>query len=338
MNKLKQKYAEKEIKIIKFEFNGKIIYSALFIRKGLKEFFEFTKKFCNYYINTLGYENYGLKIQEVLENKLGIKFIKLKARKNQNDKVKFLSDLLLDTKNTVIFDDKSFVWIKDKLNVITSKVFIDKEINLDNLERLNLGNNTYLFLKNFSPFFYYESSEENWQIQKLNHEEFCPFYDLKEKDCFSGEYLEPEEYQFIYMKEIIKIIYYLVNQSNISIPEALKLIRYDIFYNSYFNLNYYEKKGKEILKEIIKICGGIIFDKNNKKELNNNKSFFVCSFDDYYKYQEEIEKEKLVLENFRVISDKYIINSFYFMTNLENELDNPQYCLDIKDNENFDDY
>jgi len=308
------------------------------IRKGLKEFFEFTKKFCNYYINTLGYENYGLKIQEVLENKLGIKFIKLKARKNQNDKVKFLSDLLLDTKNTVIFDDKSFVWIKDKLNVITSKVFIDKEINLDNLERLNLGNNTYLFLKNFSPFFYYESSEENWQIQKLNHEEFCPFYDLKEKDCFSGEYLEPEEYQFIYMKEIIKIIYYLVNQSNISIPEALKLIRYDIFYNSYFNLNYYEKKGKEILKEIIKICGGIIFDKNNKKELNNNKSFFVCSFDDYYKYQEEIEKEKLVLENFRVISDKYIINSFYFMTNLENELDNPQYCLDIKDNENFDDY
>jgi len=145
------------------------------IRKGLKEFFEFTKKFCNYYINTLGYENYGLKIQEVLENKLGIKFIKLKARKNQNDKVKFLSDLLLDTKNTVIFDDKSFVWIKDKLNVITSKVFIDKEINLDNLERLNLGNNTYLFLKNFSPFFYYKSPQENWQAQKLNHEEFSPF-------------------------------------------------------------------------------------------------------------------------------------------------------------------
>ena len=75
-----------------------------------------------------------------------------------------------------------------------------------------------------------------------------------------------------------------------------------------------------------------------KKELNDAKLFFVCSFDDYYKYKEEIEKEKLVSENFKVISDKYIINSFYFMSNLENELDNPKYCLDIKDNENFDDY
>ena len=44
------------------------------------------------------------------------------------------------------------------------------------------------------------------------------------------------------------------------------------------------------------------------------------------------------MENAKVVSDKYIINSFYFMTNLENELDNPQYCLDLNDNDNFENY
>ena len=63
----------------------------------------------------------------------------------------------------------------------------------------------------------------------------CPFYDFDKKYCFSGEYLESTKYQFIYMKEVIKIIYYLIYNSNMGVPEALKIIRYNIFYNSYFN-------------------------------------------------------------------------------------------------------
>ena len=60
---LKKRYPQKEIKIIKFECNGNIIISALLIRKGLKEFFQFTKNFCNFYINTLANGNYGLAIK-----------------------------------------------------------------------------------------------------------------------------------------------------------------------------------------------------------------------------------------------------------------------------------
>ena len=78
---IKKKYPEKEIRLIKCEYNSKIIFVTLLIRKELKEFIEYTKSFSNYYINTLGYENYGLKIKGALENIFQINFLKIKARK-----------------------------------------------------------------------------------------------------------------------------------------------------------------------------------------------------------------------------------------------------------------
>jgi len=338
--KLILKYPEKEIFFIEFMMNGNFIISALLIRKGLKEFFDFTKNFCNFYINTLGYENYGLEIKNNLEKKFGVKFIGFKGRKNELLSKKNLYDLSLESKNAVIFDDKPIFWKReDKYNIIISKLFTDREIILDNLKRNNLENNLYSFLKVYTPFFYYKSSEEKWQNQKLIIENSCPFYDIHKKICFSGEYLESTKYQFIYMKEVIKIIYYLIYNSNIRVPDALKIIRYNIFYNSYFNLKFYKNNGINILKEIIKNCGGIIIEDNkNKNEYKELKLFYVCSFEDYNKYKEDIKKEKIWIDNAKVVSEKYILNSFYFMTNLEDELDNPQYCFDFKEEDNFDNY
>ena len=338
--KLILKYPEKEIFFIEFMMNGNFIISALLIRKGLKEFFDFTKNFCNFYINTLGYENYGLEIKNILEKKFGVKFIGFKGRKNELLSKKNLYDLSLESKNAVIFDDKPIFWKReDKYNIIISKLFTDREIILDNLKRNNLENNLYSFLKVYTPFFYYKSSEEKWQNQKLIIENSCPFYDIHKKICFSGEYLESTKYQFIYMKEVIKIIYYLIYNSNIKVPDALKIIRYNIFYNSYFNLKFYKNNGINILKEIIKNCGGIIIEDNkNKNEYKELKLFYVCSFEDYIKYKEDIKKEKIWMDNAKVVSEKYILNSFYFMTNLEDELDNPQYCFDFKEEDNFDNY
>ena len=338
--KLILKYPEKEIFFIEFMMNGNFIISALLIRKGLKEFFDFTKNFCNFYINTLGYENYGLEIKNNLEKKFGVKFIGFKGRKNELLSKKNLYDLSLESKNAVIFDDKPIFWKReDKYNIIISKLFTDREIILDNLKRNNLENNLYSFLKVYTPFFYYKSSEEKWQNQKLIIENSCPFYDIHKKICFSGEYLESTKYQFIYMKEVIKIIYYLIYNSNIRVPDALKIIRYNIFYNSYFNLKFYKNNGINILKEIIKNCGGIIIEDNkNKNEYKELKLFYVCSFEDYNKYKEDIKKEKIWMDNAKVVSEKYILNSFYFMTNLEDELDNPQYCFDFKEEDNFDNY
>ena len=334
-----QKYPKKDFKIIKFQHQGNFMITAFIIRKGLKDIFDFTKSFSNFYISTLGVKNYGLKIKDILSDKFGINFLGYKVRNYEKEETKFLSDLNLDTQNTIIFDDRPGVWIKDKQNVIISKHFTDREINIENLKRLNLQNNTNSFLNDYKPFSYY-SSEGNWQNQKLKEKVLSPFYDFEKKNCFSGEYLESSKYQFIYMKEIIKIIYYLIYNSNIGVPEALKLIRYNIFFNSYFDLDYYyNKEGYEILKDIIINCGGEIYNPKEKNKDKDMKFFFVCSSDDYILHKDEINKEKKFLyKNAKVISDKYIINSFYFMSNLENELGNPNYCLDLNEEENYDNY
>jgi len=138
------------------------------------------------------------------------------------------------------------------------------------------------------------------------------------------------------MKEIIKIIYYFVFYYDIHVSDIIKLIRYNIFYKNYFNLKFYNSDGKDILEDIIEACGGEIFhEKNNNKDY---KLFFVCRKDDYLKLRDEINKELLIYEEALVISDKYIADSFYFMTNLENELNEPEYLLFNKNKWNDNDF
>ena len=68
------------------------------------------------------------------------------------------------------------------------------------------------------------------------------------------------------------------------------------------------------------------------------KLFIVCSSDEYNQKKEEIKRERIWMETFKVVSDIYILDSFYFMTNLENELNDQQYCLDLEGEDNYDDY
>ena len=337
MKEIQKKYPEKEIRIIKFEYNTKIIFAAILIRKGLKEFIDFTKKFCNYYINTLGFENYGLKIKEALEEIFHINFLKIKSRKYENEKVKFLFDLSLNSNNTIIFDDKPGVWIKNYSNVIASKIFRDNQIIFDIYKSSNLENNNDLFFEGCSNIFYFESNKDNWLIQYLKYKK-CPFCDLQKKECISLEYLYSNEFQFIYMKDVIKIVYYLVYKLNMNANEALKMIRYDIFYNYCFNLNYYDKNRRNILEKIIENCGGTIINNKNQNQLNKMKLLFVCTEEDYNNNKDEIKKEQFLMDNSKVISDKYILDSYFFMTNLDKELDNSKYYLDNDNEENFDDY
>ena len=131
---LEKRYPENDFKIIKLEYGRQIIYTAFVVRKGLKEFIEETQSFCDFYINTLGANIYGMKIKEILEEIFKIEFKGFKGRKNDSSNNKFLKDLSLEQKNTIIFDDKPIVWIRDNDNVIISKYFIDKKIIIDELK------------------------------------------------------------------------------------------------------------------------------------------------------------------------------------------------------------
>ena len=346
---LKSKYPEKDLKLFSFEYNNKKLYTCLIVRKGLLEFFSFAKNFCNFYISTLSVEDYGEEIRKLLEEMFGIKFLQLKGRKNKKLK-KLLKDLQLDAKNTLIFDDQPLVWIEeDYLNVIISKKFTDNEIN-NYFTKSQYENNINVFLNFYFPFSFHKMNNNNskiddWKANKLLGDRLCPFYLFKKNnessmECYSGEYLSSTKLQFIYMKEVIKILYYLNVNYDIKISDALQLIRFNIFYKTFFSLKFYKNNDKQrldILKNIILTCGGQIYENYNSK-IKYEKLFFVCPKEDYSSLKEKIKKEMIIFENSKLINDIYILDSYYFLSNLEKEIESPEYSFDISSNNDFSNY
>lgn len=347
---LKNKFPEKNLRFFSFSFNGKSIYICLIIRKGLLEFFNFSKDFCNFYISTLGVEAYGEKIRRILEETMDIKFLLFKGReKGKNNKL--LEDLKLFKKDTLIFDDSPLVWGKNCFNVIISKKFNDIEIN-DFISNNKTKSDLKIFLSFYFPFFYYQMEKRHfklieWKNEKIIDGRLCPFYQfnnmINKNECFSGEYLDSTKLQFFYMREVIKIVYYLTFNYDVHVSDALQLIRFNIFYNKHFCLKYYRDNSNnrlDILKNIIESCGGQIFEENIKTKSQKDYKilFFVCSKENYFSVLDNIKKDLVIYENSKVISDKYIVDSLFFMTNLENEIDLPEYSFSNPNNDDFSHY
>ena len=348
---LKKKNENKEIQLFYFSKDEKNLFYSLVIREGLLDFFKFAKQFCNFHINTLSFEIYGKIIKNILEKKLDCKFIKFQAKDNQIGNKKFLESLRFDNKDTLIFDDFPIAWKKDSGNVIISKKFVDMEFVTYKIEKRIQGDIINKDYKNYYleitfPYFHLKSqkndyNEIKWKEQKLFYGRNCPFYyyeNNKNNDFYSLENSDSKNYQFIYMKDIIKIIYYLLFNYGVTISDSIKLIRYNIFYKTNFNLTYYKNPfgdGEKILKYIIEICGGkIVNNKNNTKY----KIFFVCRREDYSQFKDRLQKELIIYDNAKVVNDKFIIDSFFFMTNLESELENPDYSFNIKKEDDSYDY
>ena len=347
---LKKEFPEKNIKIFSFEFRGKILYFSMIIRRGLKEFINFSKPFCNFHISTLGAISYGEEIKRILEDYLGIKFLRFKGNNGRENK-KFLQDLGLNSKNSIIFDDQPSVWAKDNLNVILSKKFTDEDCSYyfykkENNEKIYSLEN---FLSNYLPFYYYKFEKNEYNQIKINSQKIyggrqCPFYhfieknNIKENECYFGECCNTTKKQFIYMKDVIKIIYYFVFNYDICVFDVIKLIRYNIFYKTYFSLKFYKGEGIEILQDTIECCGGEIINEEKINQNINNKIFFICRKKDYSSLEQKIKKELILYENSMVVSEKYVLDSFYFMTNLENELKEPEYSFSNGEEDQFDNY
>ena len=249
----------------------------------------------------------------------------------------------MDQIKTLIFDDKIEVWPKDYFNVIISKKFTDEDcLNFMNKK----GYEKMQFLMNYFPFNYFQFQKNNsnqicWKAQKLVRNRPCPFYKfIKRNDsnnnCFFGEYLNSSKYQFNYMKNLIKIVYFLVFNYDIHAPDALKLIRYNIFFKRYFIIDLYQGEGKDILKDIIETCGGEIYDRNKNKKIKDEKIFIVCRKDDYNILKEKIKRVMLMNNNSILVTEKFVVDCLFFMTNLENEVDDPEYFFDLENLEQSD--
>ena len=348
---IQSKYNYKNIKMFEFTYDNKYMYSILIIRQGLKEFVEYVKNIANFHISTLAAKSYGEQIVKTLEQIFNIKFTKFTARNSTKKVRKYLEDLNTDDEKmpesqTIIFDDTVNVWEKDCFNVIASKKFYDRDIQMTQLEKKkdNKKNDLDIFLDSFTPYSFnqfkeIEKNERNettsWRIQNIINKERCPFYIFKNKntpnynDSYFAEYFNSPKYQFIYMKNVIKVLYCLVFYNDLNISDAIKLVRLNTLFEKKFYLRYLTDEQKRILSDIIGVCGGEIYYSPIGCEENildlTKKVFLVVSKRQYAIHKEEINIELKQHNNFVMINEKFILDSYYFMTDLGDSYKDKEY-------------
>ena len=365
VQKKKNIIPQKEVKMISFKFNNKVLYTALIIRKGLKEFLNYVSPLCNFHISTLGAESYGNEVKDILTEYTGAEFIRFKGRVYSNEFCKNISDLYINSENTVIFDDYIRVWEnknKDYEQVINTKFFFDEECAmLNNSSNYNMMNNISgekkdkdndakvneieLFIKSYRTLCYSKIKDnannnimfdEDWKVQNIIEYQNVPFYqfnstkDNNDNKCFTAEYLNSPKHQFTYMKDVIKVIYCLKFIFDIDIRLAIKLIKICTLNNMKFDLKYLVYDQKCILADMIKVCGGIIYDNNyNFSNNNNEKIYLVISKRLFDLKKEEVKAELQKNKKYLLINERFILDTYYFMTDIRSHINDPEYTIDI---------
>ena len=358
VQKKKNIFPQKEVKMVSFKFNNKVLYTALIIRKGLKDFLNYVSPLCNFHISTLGAENYGNEVKDILSEYAGVEFIRYKGRVYSNEYCKNISDLYINSENTVIFDDYLRVWEndnKDNEQVITTKYFFDEEcamlnnnINISkeqNKENDDKVNEIELFLKSYRTMCYNKIKENNknnvnfdmdWKVQNIIEYQNIPFYqfnsnkDFNDNKCFTAEYLNSPKYQFSYMKDVIKVIYCLKFIFDLDIRLAIKLIKICTLNNMKFDLKYLAYDQKCILTDMIKVCGGILYDKNYNYSSDDKERIYLVASKRIYEFKkEEIKEELKKNKKYLLINERFILDTYYFMTDIRNNINEPEYIFDI---------
>ena len=332
---------EKKMYFFSFKSKNQFIYSAFIIREGVQEFINFTKQFCNFHIRTLAQKPYARKVVEILEKNFGIKFNKIIMRDGRikyERNVKSIGEFgnkNINNNNTIIFDDSVLVWEKDLSNVIPSKKFFDKLFGISCIEQNKEKINNFTeILKSHGRFYYHSFSKKELNIKNQSTTKIseCPFYLFKQQgdkyyyDIYNGEYFGSDKKQFIFMKNVVKVIYYFVYHDNVPIYEAIKLIRFNALYGKFFYLKYVINSRKKILCDIIKVCGGEIIEPDDDSiNFKMKKIFLVCSMSKYENERNNIINEVSNNNNYILINEKFILDCYYFMTDLGNDCSNDEY-------------
>ena len=348
MAEIEKNNPKKKIFSFSLRNNNKLMYSCLVFREEIYDFVNYIKEFCNFHVRTLANKNYTEKIIEKLEENLGIKFNGIIARDDStpnklNKSIGEFRNKNINNSNTIIFDDSINVWNENDLgNVIQSKYFFDKEFGVTEIQNLKTNSETenlFTTLSNTHNKLFYNSftpGEICWRKQNIIRAVKCPFYQYKEQgekfyfDFYNTEYLGDKKCQFIYMKDVVKIIYYMIFHDKVPLSEAIKLIRLNIFYEKHFYLKYVSSEGKNILSNIIQICGGEIVEPDDSISYKMSNIYLVCSMNIYEKERNTILNEVQNNKKFIIVNEKFILNCYYFMTDLEldchDEEYDPEYC------------
>jgi hypothetical protein len=321
-----ERISEKKAKLISYKYNNELVYSFLLIRKGLKEFVNYVKPLCNFHLIYLCHNNLGKEFSELLEDYLNIKFKCMRFKGIFDDYYKYISDLYIKKETRIIINHKFSDWAnknRDYENIIISKYFYHIEC-----KKASEVIESQRSVRNRTPeiIFQYNKIEENkldWKKQIFKQVD-----NIYNDEIFIVEHLNSQKLQFIYMKNIIKEIFALKFIYNIDTSLAIKLIRISTLADMKFYLEY-TYSHQEILANIITICGGIVI--NNFNNIQKNEKIylvFICKAE----YNINKKEIKSILEKnpkCEIISEKFIFDTYYFMSNLENKINegDPEYTF-----------
>ena len=345
------------IKFASFNDNNNKKNIGLIIRNGLKEFLEFVSPLCNFYINTLSNKAYSKAVKNILEKSINISFIEVGNKEKDKLNSQSLHDLKIEKENAIIFDDDIRSWKNndnDHHQVIISKYFLDDEfLNLCNSKKEKVNNKIESIhdqrkindkIKSFDDFCYMTIinntnkkviEDEDWKKQRIKEYSSIPFYLIYKNndneddiDCLTAEYNDSTKFQFNYMKDVIKIIYYLKFIFGIEIGLCIKLLRISILNNMIFYIKYLPDIEINIITDMVKTCGGDIFDSNNTNSNNINQIVYVVTNYNYYQNNKaKIDKDLGNCDNYVLLDESFIIDSYYFMTDIRHKIYDIEYII-----------
>ena len=264
-------------------------------REGLKSFFDNTKNFCNYHIYSSSFKLYATQIVQKLEDKFGIKIQSLKANDDiyNRDIDKNLTKINLNHQNSIIIDDNPSTWRNNLNNIILSKRFYDYKI-MYFLRQNNIKELGFYFLikqceNDLNVLGYFAAGSHI--LNEKNIKNILP-HNVESNNL-------SERHQLNYISKFIQKIYYLHFYYGINVPNAIKILRINIFYKMNFYIDKECNNYKE-LYDMIKYCGGEIVE-----TIDNEKNIIY------------INKEYQEKDNIKSISDEYIYDCYFMMNKFD---------------------
>ena len=299
-----------EITIEQRPFKGICVF-----RPGLRDFFAKTKSFCNYYIYSMGLDEYAKHLSIKLQRTFNINIICTYGRINTFERSKFLQKIGLTTSNTLIIDDQVEVWNTDNNGVPNANCLINSYKFLSELIIENFSNYTQL---DFYPFCYSYT-----QRSKL----FQLLFKFEERNFIIGsnhipyhvEYEYSKKFQFEYLGELLRKVTTLMNYAHVDAYVALMCIKSTVLLGVKVYMGFVQDCNKRTLLHMIETCGGEVFDYLLHEELTH----VVVSWERIEEYNEMvnrlISKDK-AWEKVHFVNAKWVVDCFYCVSRM-NEKD-----------------
>ena len=299
-----------EITIEQHPFKGICIF-----RPGLHEFFTKTKSFCNYYIYSMGHDEYAKHLSEKLQKTFNIKIICTYGRIETFERYKFLQKIGLNTSNTLIIDDQVEVWMTKNNGITNSNCLINSYKFLSELIIENFGNYTQL---DFYPFCYsYTSHSKQFQLKFQTEDR--NFIIGSNHIPYHVEYEYSKKFQFEYIGELLRKVTLLMNYAHIDAYVALTCIKSTVLIGVKVYMGFVQDFNKRTLLHMIETCGGEVFDYLLQDELTH----VVVSWEKIEEYNEMVNKlisKDKGWEKVCFVNPKWVVDCFYCVNRM-NEKD-----------------